>query len=52
LKAIKEGKKNITEIYESIRPLVEDEAKQLKVQQSPSLSPAPENLKGRFSFRE
>jgi len=39
LKALKDGKKNIAEIYEYIRPLVEDEAKQMNVQQSPSISP-------------
>ncbi len=52
LKAIKEGKRNVAEIYETIRPLVEDDAKQLNVQQSPSVSPAPEKLKGRFSLRK
>ncbi|MBU4320559.1 MAG: caspase family protein [Thermodesulfovibrionales bacterium] len=50
LKAIKDGKKNIAEIYEYIKPLVEDEAKQLNVQQSPSISPDVEKLKGRFLF--
>lgn len=35
-----------------IKPLVEDEAKQLNVQQSPSLSPDVEKLKGRFSLRK
>jgi WD40 repeat protein len=51
LKAIKDGKKDIAEIYNYIKPLVEDEAKQLNVQQSPSVSPEPEKLKGRFLLR-
>lgn len=52
LKAIKDGKKDIAEIYEYIKPLVEDEAKQLNVQQSPSLNPDIEKLKGRFGLRK
>jgi hypothetical protein len=52
LKALKEGKKTIAEIYEYIKPLVEDEAKQLNVQQSPSVSPDAEKLKGRFILRK
>ncbi len=52
LKALKDGKKNISEIYEYIKPLVEDEAKQLNVQQSPSVSPDTEKLKGRFLLRK
>jgi hypothetical protein len=51
LKALREGKKTIAEIYEYIRPLVEDEAKTLNVQQSPSISPDAEKLKGRFILR-
>ncbi len=51
LKALKEGKKTIAEIYEYIKPLVEDEAKQLNVQQSPGISPEPEKLTGRFELR-
>jgi len=51
LKALKDGKKTIAEIYEYIKPLVEDEAKQLNVQQSPSISPDVEKLKGRFELR-
>jgi len=48
LKAIKDGKKNLAEIYERIVPQVEDDAKQLNVQQSPSISPDVEKVKGRF----
>jgi len=52
LKALKDGKKNILEIYSYIKPLVEDEAKQLNVQQSPSISPDVEKVKGRFGLRK
>jgi uncharacterized caspase-like protein len=51
LKALKDGKKTLAEIYEYIKPNVEDEAKALNVQQSPSISPDVEKLKGRFSLR-
>ncbi|MBI5970053.1 MAG: caspase family protein [Deltaproteobacteria bacterium] len=51
LKALKEGKKNIADIYEYIKPLVEDEAKQINVQQSPSISPDAEKIRGRFTLR-
>ena len=52
LKALKDGKKTIAEIYEYIKPLVEDEAKQLNVQQSPSISPDAEKIRGRFGLRK
>ena len=52
LKAIKEGKKDLAEIYETITPQVEDEAKQLNVQQSPSLTPDTDTVKGRFRLRK
>lgn len=52
LKALNDGKKNISEIYAYIKPLVEDEAKQLNVLQSPDLNPAPEKLTGRFTLRK
>ena len=52
LKALKDGKKDIAEIYSYIKPLVEDEAKQLNVQQSPSISPDVEKIKGRFGLRK
>ncbi|MFH1014389.1 MAG: hypothetical protein V1762_00465, partial [Nitrospirota bacterium] len=51
LKALKDGKKTIAEIYDYIKPLVEDEAKAINVQQSPSINPEPEKLKGRFGLR-
>ncbi len=51
LKALKDGKKNIAEIYDYIKPLVEDEAKTMNVRQTPSLSPNAEQLKGRFVLK-
>lgn len=50
LKALKEGKKDVYSVYQYIKPLVEDEAKRLNVSQSPTLSPDPEKLKGRFGL--
>ena len=52
LKALKDGKNTVSEIYEYIKPLVEDEAKLLNVQQSPSINPDAGKLKGRFIIRE
>jgi len=52
LKALKSGKKNLDEIYEYLKPQVEDEAKQLNVQQSPSMSAGNNNLTGRFYLRK
>ncbi len=52
LKALKDGKKNIAEIFQSIKPQVEDEAKELNVQQSPSVTPDVERIKGGFSLRK
>ncbi len=52
LKALKDGKKSIAEIYEYIKPSVEDEAKALNVQQSPSISPDAGKLQGRFALRK
>jgi len=52
LKALKDGKKNVAEIYEYLKPQVEDDAKAINVQQSPSLNPAPEKPTGRFNLRK
>lgn len=52
LKAIKDGKKNLAEIYEYITPLIEDEAKMINVQQSPSINPNINALVGRFYLRK
>lgn len=52
LKAIKDGKKDLSEIYSVIKPLVEDEAKLLNVAQTPSLTPDSEKLQGKFRLRK
>jgi hypothetical protein len=39
------------EIYEQIKPQIEDEAKALNVQQSPSLNPGVETAKRKFRLR-
>jgi WD40 repeat protein len=52
LKALKDGKKDLADIYESIKPQVEDEARAMNVQQSPSLSPETEQVKGNFAVRK
>ncbi len=52
LKALKNGKKSVSEIYEHIKPYVEDEAKSINVQQSPSINPNLDKLKGRFLLRK
>lgn len=52
LKAIKEGKRNVADIYAYIKPLVENEAKRQNVEQSPSINPEPEKLAGRFNLRK
>lgn len=48
LKALNDGRKNIVEIYEYIKPQIEDDAKQLNVKQSPAIQPNVEKLKGKF----
>jgi hypothetical protein len=52
LKAIKDGKRDLAEIYSTIKPQVEDEAKLLNVAQTPSLNPDPEKLQGKFRLRK
>ncbi|MGD0229033.1 MAG: ABC transporter substrate-binding protein [Syntrophorhabdales bacterium] len=48
LKAIKQGKKSMRDIYEYVKPQVEDEAKRMNIDQTPAIDPDPEKLKGRF----
>jgi len=48
LRAIREGRKSMGEIYEYVRPLVQDEAKRQNVDQTPALLPSVEHVKGRF----
>ncbi|MCX5815311.1 MAG: caspase family protein [Proteobacteria bacterium] len=50
LKAIKEGKKSIPDVYEYIKPRVEDEAKRLNVSQSPAIYPDTGSLHGGFAL--
>ncbi len=52
LKAIKDGRRNLSEIYLYMKPLVEDEAKGLNVNQSPSLNPTADHLTGKFYLRK
>jgi len=52
LKALKDGKKSVSEIYEHIKPYVEDDAKSINVQQSPSINPNLDKLKGKFLLRK
>lgn len=52
VKALKEGKKTLTDIYTAIKPEVEDEAKRQNIQQTPSLLPSPELLRGQFALRD
>ncbi|MCX5853777.1 MAG: caspase family protein [Deltaproteobacteria bacterium] len=52
LKALKSGRKNISEIYEYLKPQVEDDAKQLNVNQSPSISTSNNKMTDRFYLRK
>jgi len=52
LKALKDGKKSVAEIYEHIKPYVEDDAKSINVQQSPSINPDLDSLRGKFALRQ
>ncbi len=52
LEALKGGKTTLAEIYEYIKPLVENEAKELNAEQSPGISPEPEKHKGKFVLRK
>jgi uncharacterized caspase-like protein len=50
LKALKDGKKTLPEIYAALAPDVENEAKQFNVQQTPALRPGPDAIQGRFTL--
>lgn len=52
LKAIKDGGKNLSDIYRTIRPLVEDEARRRNVLQTPILKPSSEEIAGRFILKK
>ncbi|MCM2303934.1 MAG: ankyrin repeat domain-containing protein [Elusimicrobia bacterium] len=50
LKAFKEGKRDLADVYSYLRPLVEDEARRQNARQTPTMSPSAEKSKGRFSL--
>jgi len=50
LRALQEKKKDIADIYHYLKPQVEDEAKRQNVDQSPTITPSADKLKGRFVF--
>jgi hypothetical protein len=50
LRAIRDGKTALAEVYEHVKPRVEDDARRLNVEQTPNLTPAPEQVQGRFVF--
>ncbi|PKN76456.1 MAG: hypothetical protein CVU52_04735 [Deltaproteobacteria bacterium HGW-Deltaproteobacteria-10] len=52
LKALQDGKRTIVDIYQYIKPLIEDEARSLNVEQSPNLNPPHDKLAGRFILRK
>ncbi|GFO55444.1 hypothetical protein GMSM_24510 [Geomonas sp. Red276] len=52
LKAISEGKKNLSEIYEFVRPQVEDDAKRHNVEQTPSVNIEGPKLKKTFVLQK
>ena len=51
LKAIREGNRDVSEIFNFAKPRVEEEAKSLNVSQSPSLSFGSKDQTGRFKLR-
>jgi hypothetical protein len=52
LKITKEGRTDLAEISEYIKPQMENEAKQLNVQQNPSIRPDVEKNKGALQFEK
>ncbi len=51
LKALNDGRKNIADVYDYIKPQVEDDAKSLNVRQTPQISPKMEKLQKKFYLR-
>lgn len=51
LRALKEGKRDVAEIYSYVKPRVEDDAKAINVEQSPALLPDPDRVRGRYLLR-
>jgi uncharacterized caspase-like protein len=50
LKALQDGQQNLAAIYDYVSPKVQDEAMLQNVQQSPSLRPGPEQIRGQFTL--
>lgn len=50
LQAIQKGNRDLTTVYAYLKPLVEDEAKRLNVEQTPSISPELSQIKGIFKL--
>jgi TPR repeat protein len=50
LRALQEGNRDIGEVYAYLNPRVTEEAKRQNVDQTPTINPAPDKLKGRFLF--
>jgi Caspase domain len=48
LSAMREGIGDVAKIYQEIKPKVEDDARKMNVEQSPTISTAPEKVVGRF----
>lgn len=51
LTALKDGKMTFADIYSYIKPMVEDEAKKMNVEQSPQLLPGLSLPSDKFSLR-
>ena len=50
LQAFQEGNRDLASVYDYLRPRVEDEAKRMNVEQTPSISPDSSAIKGRFKL--
>ena len=50
VKAFGEGKRSVVDVYDYLAPKVEDEAKRMNVEQTPSLSPERSGITGQLAF--
>ncbi len=50
LQAFQEGNHDLANVYDYLRPRVEDEAKRMNVEQTPSISPDLSTIKGKFTL--
>lgn len=50
LKAFQEGNRDLVAVYDYLKSKVENEAKRMNVEQTPSLSPDAENIRGKFNL--